>query len=303
MQTLKKIEVILIDDGSTDNSLKICKLFQSKDPRIKVTHQENVGVSKARENGLKIATGKYISFIDADDYIKEDFLEKLYNEIIENNADLACGNSIDIGLETTDLNLKIEEDKIVQDSKKLFYDYFYGRRYMYTIWGKIIKKEIIMECYFPPIRYTEDTYLMLEIASKSNKTILSSYEGYYYRHNEQSVMYKSKNLDKFFDILTTDEYSYDLINKMDKKLNDLACKKILEDLYGAIVTYSLYGEKKEFEKFASKFDIIYNKIKFNKCEKNLKNKIIFIFSKNKKICKMFLRLIYLLVGKYNNNKE
>ena len=87
MQTLKKIEVILIDDGSTDNSLKICKLFQSKDPRIKVIHQENVGVSKARENGLKIATGKYISFIDADDYIKEDFLEKLYNEIRENKTD------------------------------------------------------------------------------------------------------------------------------------------------------------------------------------------------------------------------
>ncbi|MBU3180711.1 glycosyltransferase family 2 protein [Clostridium psychrophilum] len=93
-QTLKDIEIILIDDGSTDNSLKICKEYNSNDKRIKLIHKKNEGVSKARNIGLSYATGEYISFIDADDWVEPNMLEELYNLIIPNNTEFCMCNYI-----------------------------------------------------------------------------------------------------------------------------------------------------------------------------------------------------------------
>lgn len=78
-QTLKNIEIICIDDGSTDNSLAILDKFKSKDDRIKIIKQKNYGVSMARNNGISEAQGEYIGFVDADDWVDKDFFEKLYN--------------------------------------------------------------------------------------------------------------------------------------------------------------------------------------------------------------------------------
>ena len=88
-QTLEEIEFILVDDGSLDNSLEIINLFAKYDSRIKIIKQENAGPSKARNTGLKEAKGQYISFIDSDDWVDEDFLEKLYNSAKNNNADIS----------------------------------------------------------------------------------------------------------------------------------------------------------------------------------------------------------------------
>lgn len=91
-QTYSCFELILIDDGSTDNSLEICELFQKKDHRIIVMHQENAGVSSARNVGLGVMSGKYFCFVDSDDTIESDMLEKLYVALNSNNASLSiCG--------------------------------------------------------------------------------------------------------------------------------------------------------------------------------------------------------------------
>ncbi len=89
-QTLKDIEIICVDDGSTDKSIVIAQEYAKRDNRISVIHQENKGVSAARNAGMKIASGKYISFIDGDDWIDLDFLEKLYNAAESSGADAAC---------------------------------------------------------------------------------------------------------------------------------------------------------------------------------------------------------------------
>ena len=88
-QTYKKIQIILIDDGSTDNSGKICDDFKLKDNRIEVIHKKNGGLSDARNAGLKIVKGDYIGFIDSDDYIEKDMYETLLCLLIENNADIS----------------------------------------------------------------------------------------------------------------------------------------------------------------------------------------------------------------------
>ena len=88
-QTYKNLEIILVDDGSPDNCGEICDKYALKDSRIKVIHKENGGLSDARNAGLDIATGDYVSFIDSDDYIHEKFYEILLNLITSNNADIA----------------------------------------------------------------------------------------------------------------------------------------------------------------------------------------------------------------------
>lgn len=93
-QSLKNIEIICINDGSTDKSAKILKEFGHKDERIIVINQKNQGISATRNNGIKMAQGEFISFIDSDDWIDTNFLEKLYNAAKENHCDIACGGII-----------------------------------------------------------------------------------------------------------------------------------------------------------------------------------------------------------------
>lgn len=92
-QKLEDIEIILVDDGSPDNCPQICENYRKKDDRIKVIHKENEGLGYARNSGIKIANGKYISFIDSDDYISEEFLYNLYTKAIEYDADACLGGN------------------------------------------------------------------------------------------------------------------------------------------------------------------------------------------------------------------
>ena len=87
-QTLKDIEIICVNDGSTDNSLNILENYAKKDNRIIVISQKNKGLSGARNTGLKYCSGEYVSFIDSDDYVSKDLFELTYNNAISNNSDL-----------------------------------------------------------------------------------------------------------------------------------------------------------------------------------------------------------------------
>lgn len=88
-QTYKDWELILVDDGSTDDSGDICEAYSATDERIKVIHQKNGGVSSARNMGIELSSGKYIAFIDGDDYISEYYFETLYNMLVNNDADMS----------------------------------------------------------------------------------------------------------------------------------------------------------------------------------------------------------------------
>ena len=131
-QSDKNFELIVVNDGSTDDTDKICRKFDN----IRYFCQNNRGVSMARQKGLQMARGEYITFVDGDDTLKEDFLEKLTAEIKEH--DMVCCNSSDSVHYAEDIY--IHSDETVADRKRIFKDYFSCKRYTFCIWGKLFRK-------------------------------------------------------------------------------------------------------------------------------------------------------------------
>lgn len=119
-QTLKEIEIICVNDGSKDNSLSILKDYAKKDSRIKIINKENEGISAARNSGIDIAKGEYISFIDSDDWVDLDFLEKLYKSAIKVNADIAAAGIIRTGQKTRKIFLEFKKEIITDDTNRKF---------------------------------------------------------------------------------------------------------------------------------------------------------------------------------------
>ena len=110
-QTYKNFEIIYIDDGSTDNSLNILNMFKKIDSRIKVIHQENSGVSHSRNVGIEYSNGEYITFIDADDFVDNDYLEYLLNLISKNHSDMAISISHHKNYDNSQFEELYEESK------------------------------------------------------------------------------------------------------------------------------------------------------------------------------------------------
>lgn len=174
-QTHKNLEIILVDDGSTDNSGKIADDYAKKDKRIKVIHQKNQGQSTARNNGLKKATGDFVSFIDSDDEISKDFYQKHLATFNEDTAVSACGAHY------KRLKLESSEDVYIDplrarkkhESKKAYILYLLtmdGR--MYWSVNKLFRADVAKKCHFDKsLNFGEDTKFVLEYLKKAKGEI------------------------------------------------------------------------------------------------------------------------------------
>lgn len=194
-QTYTNLEVILIDDGSPDKCGEICDEYASADARVKVIHQENAGLSEARNAGLDICTGDYVAFVDSDDYIEVNMYEKLLVALIENEADISiCQWQYELpdGLQVVDLN-KVDTGIYGKKTAVKFAEYFYRGQYeggvVCAAWNKLYKR-----CVFDSIRfygrYVEDDRVHNSILSKSYSIIVITDQLYIYCNNEESLTNK-----------------------------------------------------------------------------------------------------------------
>ena len=193
-QTLKDIEIILIDDGSTDNSGKICEEYASKDNRIKVIHQKNQGQGKARNEGLKIAKGEYIGFVDSDDWIALDFYEKLYEKAKSSDYEVAVAKIVDFYEKDNQYITLLESDKISINFKDVVWDSLYKKCFL-------DKNNIC----FPENKIFEDVLFSLMINCFVKKRFFYVDTIYYRRRNRKnSIMYNFRekfNAKSRFEIL------------------------------------------------------------------------------------------------------
>lgn len=178
-QTYKNLEIILIDDGSKDNSGKVCDEYAKKDNRIKVIYQKNQGVSVARNAGLRIAKGDYIGFVDSDDYIYPNMYESLHNLIKETNADMAQCRYQKKFLDgrTAPYKYTIDE-KVIFDNRKAISLLFDGP-ITFTGVNKLYSKQIIKNVFFPTNTGMCEDLVFVYYALKNSEKISNTNNIYY----------------------------------------------------------------------------------------------------------------------------
>lgn len=194
-QTYSNLEIILVDDGSTDESSSIINNYASFDNRIKVFHINNSGVSFARNLGIKNANGKYIAFIDSDDFVDNKFVEKLYSNMIENDADISiCTVTRYENNEYNTVNI----DKNIPNllSKEDFYKYITYNYYEGYLCNKMYKKELIDKSGLlldEKTYYYEDLIFNCKLADYANKIYFDYNPYYFYNIHGNNAMSKKFN--------------------------------------------------------------------------------------------------------------
>lgn len=187
-QTYKDLEILLIDDGSTDKSGEMCDDFQQTDSRIKAFHKQNGGLSDARNYGIEHSAGEFISFVDSDDYIDEKMLETLHRLITENDADLAVCSAMDVfeGKEVT----QVKEIKEFNLNKVESYKYMLRGDGIPSACNKLYKRQTVGNVRFPVGKLYEDGFFTPQILKKVEKTAVTSKPMYYYFRRADSITTK-----------------------------------------------------------------------------------------------------------------
>ena len=201
-QTYKNIEIILIDDGSPDNCGRICDEYAKRDYRIKVIHKKNEGVAAARNEGLKESKGNYITFVDSDDIVKDDYIEYLYNILTKNDADIACCNFEYIYEQKTNYNKREckEEKIIVYDKKEALENLLYQKEIDTSPWGKIYRKDIFKGIMFPTGKIYEDFGTIYKTIINANRVVYGNQKKYLYLQRNTSTIGR-EFCEKDFDML------------------------------------------------------------------------------------------------------
>lgn len=203
-QTYKNLEILLIDDGSTDRGPSICDEYATKDPRIVVVHKENGGLSDARNKGIDEMTGTYVTFIDSDDYVDEDYVETLYNMIAEDNTKLSiCSHRV--LYDTGKIIEKATGERSVLDSKTVLERILYDEGIDLSSWAKLYSSELFMDVRFPVGRVFEDSATTYKLVDLCDRVSLNSVSKYNYMIRSNSIS-TSKFTSKKMDLITaTDE--------------------------------------------------------------------------------------------------
>lgn len=268
MQSYTELEVILVNDGSRDSSLEICKYYASKDERIIIYNQMNKGVSAARNAGISLSNGKYISFVDSDDYVDHRYLEILYRNIKNANADI----SICSWTHNLTGKLKDNEKNNIWNMEEAFYQYFKEHTIDGNICSKLYKKDILEGIQFDEkLKLGEDQIFIVQSIKKSNTIVFQNIPLYCYRIRNSSAMNSSVD-SRYWDVVyraewlvsqAKDEYSnlnglfrkeelniYTVLLIMDIKSNTPDSNKIAQYVYPMIRNSKI----DEFKKYSANYE-------------------------------------------------
>lgn len=185
-QTYKDFELILVDDGSTDSSGKICDYYMGKDDRIKVLHKKNGGLSSARNAGINIAVGEYVSFVDSDDYILEDFLKKLYEKSKCSRADICECTFYYLKGRKLIQSRKFDVKELIKTEaiERLFAPPYQS---FVNTWNKLYKRALFQEILFPEGKLHEDEFTTYKLLYEANKVAYLNECLYVYRIRNNSI--------------------------------------------------------------------------------------------------------------------
>lgn len=270
-QTYKQLEILVINDGSTDNSKLICDKIAQQDNRIKVLTKNNGGLSDARNYGLINATGDYIGFVDSDDYVSENLYEELLTGILQKNADIAVAAINQVDEKGTVLAVRaIPESNIILSTYEGMKELLYSQRISNSVCNKLFKKELFSEIKFPVGKLYEDEYVTYKLFYKATSIYISSRAFYCYRYNANSITH-SKFSEREFDRIIASEEKIKFCDNKYPQLSYLAKRYLV---YDAIIALS------KIENYEKRYD----KYILKNIRKYL---LIFVFGKNSLKAKAF----------------
>ena len=258
-QTYKNLQIILVDDGSKDNSGKICDEFKLKDDRIEVIHKTNGGLSDARNAGLKIAKGDYIGFVDSDDYVEKDMFETFLSLIEKYNADISIVSYYEFEngkFVEKDYTNELIKMNSLEGLKQILID----KKIPNYSCNKLFKRNLFNDIKFPVGKKFEDIATTYRFFEKANLIIFKDVAKYYYIRRENSIT-KRKTYDNYKDYIDVliERYLY------------------LDKLYGNKIQpyndYGLINNMLWFYTVLSSFEIMELEPKFLKIYDELKKKI------------------------------
>lgn len=186
-QTYKNLEIILVDDGSPDDCPQKCDDYAVKDSRIKVIHQSNGGMSDARNSALSVCTGEYISFVDSDDAVANDYIETLYTVLNDNKVELSICNHEDFSSEIPQ-NRTFLLDSTIHNAREAISIILKGRPFTPSAWGKLYHRRLFQELRFPKgIMIGEDLATVWKSIFRAGNVAYTTSVKYYYRQNPTSI--------------------------------------------------------------------------------------------------------------------
>lgn len=189
-QTYSNLEIILVDDGSPDNCPQMCDVWAERDNRIKVIHKKNGGLSNARNVGIDAASGKYIAFVDSDDYIKPEMMEKLLTELMRTDADIVSCGIQNVGEKTGSW----AGQNFVGTSEEILNKLYHETTYSAAVWNKLYCRHCWRELRFPEGKLCEDTFTTYQLVHNARRIAMISDALYCYRIRPESIMTSSFSL-------------------------------------------------------------------------------------------------------------
>lgn len=223
-QTYNNLEIILVDDGSTDNSKIICDEYAQIDNRIIVIHKENSGLSDARNEGINISSGEFITLVDSDDKIALDMIEYLYNLADISNCDISVCQRLLINEEGYPIPYKIKrtESKLITGRNQCM-ESFFKESYIDTVaWGKLYRSSLFKDIRYPTAKYHEDDFTTYKLIAKCQVISIGFEQKYYYRIRKGSIT-NSNFSPRHLDLIKAKEEQYEFVRREYPKL-----KKIVE---------------------------------------------------------------------------
>ncbi len=266
-QTFRNLEVILVDDGSTDQCPEICDRWARLDDRFRAYHKKNGGLSSARNFGLGVANGQYIGFVDSDDWISENMYQKLYNLCKAYHADIAMGEFARTTTDKSDSLFKGEtvSEKIVLYEADEFAKKFFkinGNKTIHYVWNKLYSIEVARKIHFPEGLIDEDVEGFFLALCSSNKIVTTSEILYFYRKNENGISAKWFS-HKQMDLLIIWEHIVEYCRQPENQKWMKYAKYNLHRAYFGLLCRLCLNEKEEDRQFAFEEHILLQGIRKN----------------------------------------
>lgn len=236
-QDFQDCEILLVDDGSTDSSGDMCDAYARQDGRIRVIHQENQGLSGARNTGIEAAQGEYLLFVDSDDYLPEGTLSTLHALAVEHDADFVAGTFLRL-FENGSLRPPRMRDPIHGVEVYTGYDkmdnYIRVPKQTNSVWGKLFARELFRETRFPVGKLFEDVYVTYQLVHDAKRIVLTEKPSYVYRRRAGSIALRPCS-DRDYDVVEGRLQEQAFVLKHYPEMEHHTCVRVFSTVFQLVI--------------------------------------------------------------------